>query len=46
MAGLSLPLTVVQAQIDAGGGIMPAGLVKGTQENDVLAYIATILAHK
>ena len=26
-----------------GGGVMPAGLVSGTKEEDVLAYLATIL---
>jgi mono/diheme cytochrome c family protein len=44
LAGASIPLAAAKAQIDNGGGIMPAGLVKGTTENDVLAYLATILA--
>ena len=46
LAGLPLSLEAVQAQIDAGGGVMPAGIVKGTQEHDVLAYIATIVSAK
>ena len=44
LAGEAIPLSVVKAQIDNGGGSMPAGLVKGQQEEDVLAYLATILA--
>jgi mono/diheme cytochrome c family protein len=43
LAGAALPLAAAKAQIDAGGGAMPAGLVKGQQEADVLAYVATIL---
>ena len=39
-----ISLAAVQSQIDSGGGTMPAGLVSGRQEEDVLAYLATILA--
>jgi mono/diheme cytochrome c family protein len=41
-----LPVTIAQVkgQIDHGGGTMPAGLVKGSQEADVLAYVATLIA--
>jgi cytochrome c551 len=41
----SLAVTVarVKLQIDAGGGGMPAGLVKGGAEQDVLAYVATLV---
>ena len=46
LAGLSLPLAVAKAQIDAGGSVMPGGIVKGKEERDVLAYLATILASK
>jgi cytochrome c550 len=46
LAGSSIPLVAAKAQIDNGGGIMPAGLVKGTTEDDVLAYLATIFAQK
>jgi hypothetical protein len=28
----------------SGGGAMPAGLVKGQQEKDVLAYLAGIIS--
>lgn len=44
LAGASIPLSAAKAQIDNGGGSMPAGLVKGQDEKDVLAYLATILA--
>jgi mono/diheme cytochrome c family protein len=44
LAGASITLAAAKAQIDAGGGVMPAGLVKGQTETDVLAYLATILA--
>jgi mono/diheme cytochrome c family protein len=43
-AGASVSLAAAQAKIDAGGGVMPAGLVSGNDERDVLAYLATILA--
>ena len=43
LAGARIPLTRAQLQIDVGGGVMPAGLVKGKPEDDVLAYLATIL---
>ena len=44
LAGAPIPLAVAKAQIDNGGGTMPAGLVTGQQEKDVLAYLAGILA--
>lgn len=44
LAGASIPIAAAKAQIDNGGGSMPGGLVKGQQEQDVLAYLATILA--
>jgi len=44
LAGLSISLPQAKAQIDDGGETMPAALVKGQQEKDVLAYLATILA--
>lgn len=43
LAGAAIPLAAAKAQIDNGGGSMPAGLVKGKQEADVLAYLAGIL---
>lgn len=44
LAGAAIPLSAVKAQIDNGGGAMPAGLVKGQDEQDVLAYLAGIVA--
>jgi mono/diheme cytochrome c family protein len=44
LAGASITLAAAKAQIDKGGGTMPAGLVKGGDEEDVLAYLKTILA--
>jgi mono/diheme cytochrome c family protein len=43
LRGLAISVARAKAQIDAGGGTMPAGLVTGRQEADVLAYLATIL---
>jgi mono/diheme cytochrome c family protein len=43
LVDLAIPLSVAKAQIDNGGGTMPAKLVSGTQESDVLAFLATIL---
>jgi len=44
LAGAAISLSAVKARIDNGAASMPAGLVKGRQEEDVLAYVATILA--
>ncbi len=44
LAGLPVSIARVKAQIDAGGGSMPGGLVKGADEADVLAYVATIVS--
>jgi mono/diheme cytochrome c family protein len=44
LAGVPIPLTAAKAMIDAGGGVMPAALVTGKAERDVLAYLATILS--
>jgi mono/diheme cytochrome c family protein len=44
LAGVQLSLARVKAQIDNGGGAMPPRLVTGKDEEDVLAYLATILA--
>jgi mono/diheme cytochrome c family protein len=43
LAGSGVALTAAKSQIDNGGGAMPAGIVSGRQEEDVLAYLATIL---
>jgi mono/diheme cytochrome c family protein len=42
LAGVSLTVEQARAQIDNGGGIMPARLVTGGSEADVLAYLETI----
>jgi mono/diheme cytochrome c family protein len=44
LAGAQISLAAAQTQIDQGGGVMPAHLVQGAQEADVLAYLATIFA--
>jgi hypothetical protein len=37
-------VAAAKTRIDGGGGIMPANLVDGSREDDVLAYLATIFA--
>lgn len=44
LAGAHLSVDAARAQIDDGGGIMPAHLVSGAREDDVLAYLAKIFA--
>jgi mono/diheme cytochrome c family protein len=44
LIGDSISLAAAKVQIDQGGGTMPAGLVTGQQEKDVLAYLAGIMA--
>ena len=44
LAGAQLSVAQAKAQIDNGGGTMPARLVTGRREEDVLAYLATIFA--
>jgi ubiquinol-cytochrome c reductase cytochrome c subunit len=43
LAASGITVGQAQAQIDAGGGVMPAGIVNGQQERDVLAYLAGIM---
>ena len=43
LAGSGISAAAAKAQIDNGGTTMPAGLVSGRDEEDVLAYLATIL---
>ena len=43
LAGVSITVEQARAQIDNGGGIMPARLVTGGSEADVLAYLKTLL---
>jgi cytochrome c551 len=44
LAGARISIPAAKAQIDNGGGVMPANLVSGRAEEDVLAYLNTILA--
>jgi mono/diheme cytochrome c family protein len=44
LAGARIAVDAAKTQIDNGGGIMPARLVSGTREDDVLAYLSTIFA--
>ena len=44
LAGAPITLALVKARIDGGKGVMPAGLLTGGPENDVLAYVASIIA--
>ena len=46
LAGAGLAAAVVQERIDNGAGVMPAGLVQGTREADVIAYVVSIGAAK
>jgi mono/diheme cytochrome c family protein len=43
LEGAPISLAQAKARIDNGGGAMPAGLVSGPEERDVLAYLATLL---
>ena len=43
LIGDRISLAAVKQQIDAGGGTMPPGLVKGSTERDILAYLATVI---
>jgi mono/diheme cytochrome c family protein len=42
LAGSGLAGAQVRAMIDSGGGTMPAGLVSGQDEDDVVAYVESI----
>lgn len=44
LAGAQITVDAAKIQIDDGGGIMPAHLVTGQREDDVLGYLATIVA--
>ena len=44
LAGREISLAAARAQIEDGGGGMPADLVTGEDLDDVLAYLETILA--
>jgi mono/diheme cytochrome c family protein len=42
LVGSGLTADQVSAQIDQGGGVMPAGLVSGKDEADVVAYVVSV----
>ena len=44
LAARGIPVARIKAQIDAGGGVMPAQLVSGQAEEDVIAYVASLTA--
>ena len=44
LAGAQITVAAAKTQIDNGGGIMPAALVSGQRESDVLAYLESIFA--
>jgi mono/diheme cytochrome c family protein len=46
LAGAGLSPGLIQDRIEQGAGVMPAGLVKGKAEADVLAYVIGITAPK
>jgi mono/diheme cytochrome c family protein len=43
LQGDPIPLSLVVDRIENGKGIMPAGLLTGEDERDVLAYVATLI---
>ena len=44
LVGRGIPVVRIKSQIDAGGGVMPARLVSGQAEEDVIAYVASLTA--
>jgi hypothetical protein len=42
LAGAALTADEVAGQIRQGSGVMPAGLVEGQEETDVVAYVVSI----
>jgi mono/diheme cytochrome c family protein len=42
LTGAGLSPALIQSRIEQGAGVMPAGLVEGTKEADVLAYVIGI----
>lgn len=42
LIGTGLTAAEVSAQVDQGGGVMPARLVSGPDEADVVAYVVSI----
>ena len=44
LVGTGLTAAAVTTRVEQGGGVMPAGLVSGTGEADVVAYVVSISA--
>lgn len=44
LVGDPITIAAVKAKIEAGGGVMPAAIVTGQKERDVLAFVATLIA--
>ncbi len=42
LAGSGLTVTAVRAQVESGGGVMPAALVTGQDEADVAVFVAQL----
>jgi mono/diheme cytochrome c family protein len=42
LAGAKLTAAAVASRVEQGGGVMPAGLVSGKDEADVVAYVVSI----
>jgi mono/diheme cytochrome c family protein len=42
LIGSGLTATEVTARVEQGSGVMPAGLVSGKDESDVVAYVVSI----
>lgn len=43
LAGAGIGIELVKQRIDAGRGVMPGGLVSGRDEEDVLAFVASLI---
>ncbi len=44
LVGRGIPVARIKSRIDAGSGVMPAQLVSGQAEEDVIAYVASLTA--
>ena len=42
LVGRGIPVARIKSQIDAGGGVMPAQIVSGQAEEDVIADVASL----
>lgn len=46
LVGDRISISAVKAKIETGSGVMPAGIVAGEKERDVLAFVATLIASR